>query len=132
MKVWLAFVATDINEDNFLQIYDIKYLLYALEGSVPSDDRIVYEMEQLDNDKSGFVSCQEWLQYLCIDKSESMEKFVYKDELRQKFIAFDKDKSGFLCFNELEVLIKEELNESTECYEKYSGVDHTVYNNMIK
>lgn len=71
MKSWGAFDATDINKDNKLQIQEIKYLLYAYEGDIPDENRIGYEMEILDKDKSGYVTRREWLEYLCMDSSNS-------------------------------------------------------------
>jgi hypothetical protein len=67
MKVWLAFDATDINCENKLQIEDLKYLIYTLEGIIPTEDRLYYEMKELDKDKSGFVTREEWLHYLCVN-----------------------------------------------------------------
>jgi hypothetical protein len=68
MQAWAVFDATDINYDNQVSITELKFLLFAYEGDMPDDFRVYEEMQILDKDGSGFVSRQEWINYLCLNQ----------------------------------------------------------------
>lgn len=104
MRAWSAFSSTDINGDNEIDISELRYLIFAFEGEKPNDFRIVDEMKTLDKNKSGTISREEWMSYLCLNHKVA-GKSIFRISLRQKFGQFDKDKSGTLNYNELKSLV---------------------------
>lgn len=49
----------------------MEFLLYALEGDRPDRFRIRRELEIMDTDKSGNINRKEWIEFLCIDPTNS-------------------------------------------------------------
>ena len=62
-------------------------------------------MEMLDKDKSGYVTRKEWLEYLCMDSSNS-QKMEFRSGMKDLFQQYDTDNSGKLSKNELFELLK--------------------------
>ena len=64
MKIWSAFSANDINNDNVLDSQEIKTLFWLFDGKKPSREKIARETKIMDEDCSGTVDRLEWLAYL--------------------------------------------------------------------
>ncbi|CAD8057048.1 unnamed protein product [Paramecium primaurelia] len=108
MAAWSAFDASDINSDNQTSIQELKFLLYAYEGDKPDLFRIKEEMKILDKDNSGYVSREEWIQYLCV---EDKGKFQFRGNLKQLFNKYDKDNSGALSIPEIKQLLTDSMKD---------------------
>lgn len=64
MKIWSAFSANDINNDNELDINEVKTLFWLFDGKMPSKEKVLRETEIMDADESGTIDRLEWLAYL--------------------------------------------------------------------
>ena len=71
MKIWSAFSANDLNNDNELDAFEMKTLFWLFDGKKPSRERIEREKLIMDADCSGTIDRLEWLAYLC---SSSLEQ----------------------------------------------------------
>ena len=65
MKIWCAFSANDINNDNELDAQETKMLFWLVDGKKPTAQKIKREREIMDTDKSGTIDRLEWMAYLC-------------------------------------------------------------------
>ena len=65
MKVWSAFSANDLNNDNELDAYELRTLFWLFDEKKPSNERIEREQRIMDTDESGTIDRLEWLAYLC-------------------------------------------------------------------
>ena len=65
MKVWSAFSANDLNNDNELDAFELKTLFWLFDEKKPSNERIEREKKIMDEDMSGTIDRLEWLAYLC-------------------------------------------------------------------
>ena len=66
--VWSAFTANDINNDNELDVYEIKMMYWLLDGEKPAPAKLEREMKIMDTDGNGTIDRLEWLSYLCSPK----------------------------------------------------------------
>jgi len=73
----------------------MEFLLYALEGDRPDRFRIRREIDIMDTDKSGNINRKEWIEFLCIDPTNS-GKMVFRSGLRDLFNKYDANNSGEL------------------------------------
>ena len=96
MKIWACFSANDINNDNELDINEIKTLFWLFDGVKPSKDKIDRETKIMDADGNGTVDRLEWLKYLCSGGSGGNGKDYYDFRLREMFDRCDKKKLGSL------------------------------------
>ena len=104
MKIWSAFSANDINNDNELDANEVKTLFWLFDGQKPTLEKIQRETEIMDEDKSGTIDRLEWLAYLCSAGSEGKSGFkkdYYDFELRDLFERADINKSGTINIKEL-------------------------------
>ena len=95
MKIWSAFSANDLNNDNELDAYEMKVLFWLFDGKKPNKERIEREKVIMDADNSGTIDRLEWLAYLCSSSFE-YEKDYYDFNLRSIFEQADKKKKGEL------------------------------------
>lgn len=65
MKAWCAFSASDINKDNKLSIKELRILLWIYNDEEPSEFKLKEDLKNIDEDKSGTIQREEWLNYLC-------------------------------------------------------------------
>ena len=99
MKVWSAFSANDLNNDNELDAFELKTLFWLFDEKKPSNERIDREKKIMDEDMSGTIDRLEWLAYLCSSREGvTGEKRVdyYDFGLRLLFEQADKKKTGEL------------------------------------
>ena len=66
MKIWSCFSAVDINNDHQVNSNELRMLLWTYENEQPSNFRHKDSMEIMDKDKSGWISREEWIKYLCL------------------------------------------------------------------
>ena len=95
MKIWSAFSANDINNDDVLDANEIKTLFWLFDGKKPSREKIVRETKIMDEDQSGTVDRLEWLAYLC-STGEGKDKDYYDFKLRSMFEKADTGKNGYI------------------------------------
>ena len=106
MKAWAAFTATDINNDGNLDKNELKFLIYAYDGTKADVFRIEHELKIMDKDGSGQINRDEWLNFLSTDPNNSGKR-IFRSNLRSLFSKFDKDNSGYLNKEEIFELLKE-------------------------
>jgi hypothetical protein len=56
-----CFLATDVNNDNELDLIELKTLFWLMTGIEPENSRVLKEMELIDTDKGGTVDLLEWI-----------------------------------------------------------------------
>jgi len=61
IKPWASFSATDINNDNELDIIELKTLFWLLDDKEPEQARVQKELKIIDEDKSGTIDRMEWI-----------------------------------------------------------------------
>ena len=111
MKIWSAFSANDINNDNELDANEVKTLFWLFDGKKPTQEKIQRETEIMDEDKSGTIDRLEWLAYLC-SSGTGKGKDYYDFELREIFEKSDKTKSGCINMGELVNFLKLDMRRS--------------------
>jgi hypothetical protein len=68
MGVWSTFTANDINNDNELDVNEIKMMWWLLDGKRPINSKLEREIRIMDSDGNGTIDRLEWLSYLCSPK----------------------------------------------------------------
>lgn len=112
MKIWSAFSANDINNDDVLDSTEIKTLFWLFDGKKPSREKIVRETKIMDEDCSGTVDRLEWLAYLCSKgKGDGKDKDYYDFKLRAMFEKADSGKHGHLTLKQLNDFVKLDMNK---------------------
>ena len=97
MKIWSAFSANDINNDNVLDSQEIKTLFWLFDGKKPSREKIIRETKIMDEDGSGTVDRLEWMAYLSSKgKGDGKDKDYYDFKLRAMFEKADTGKHAHL------------------------------------
>lgn len=117
ISAWCAFSATDINGDGLISLKELEFLLYAYEGEKVDQYRVNQDMEELDKDKSGEVSREEWILYLC---TKCKGKYYLRSTIRKQFNLFDVNNSGSLDRGELKNLLVDTFKEYLD---RYNGLD---------
>ena len=92
MKAWASFGATDINNDNELDITELKTLIWVNDGVEPDENRVLFDLHNIDEDGSGTVDRLEWISYLVSPPGEGGDFFDF--DVKGAFDAFDINKDG--------------------------------------
>jgi len=95
MRPWAAFSASDINNDNSLDIAELSKLFWVLDGVKPDQSRVEREMKIIDDDGSGEIDRLEWMMYLVTPDPDS-GLAVFDLNLRELFNRHDKNKDGMI------------------------------------
>ena len=77
MRPWASFSATDINNDNELDIHELKTLIWLMDNEEPDDRRVQKDLKLIDDDKSGTIDRLEWIQYLASPDGEGTDFFDF-------------------------------------------------------
>ena len=96
---WASFSATDINNDNELDIMELKTLFWLMEAKEPDMMRVQMEMDAIDRDQSGTIDRIEFISYLVSPGEKGVGYFDF--ELRKAFEKFDRNRDGRLDSKEL-------------------------------
>ena len=56
-----CFSATDINDDNELDLSELKNLFWLLDAKEPENARVLKEMNSIDRDGGGTIDRLEWI-----------------------------------------------------------------------
>ena len=79
-----AFIATDIDNDNTINPTEFRSLLWLVNGTEPSEQRMERELATIDENKDCTIQLSEWLDYLAsADPVTGAQYFDYK--LRRMF-----------------------------------------------
>lgn len=109
MGVWSTFTANDINNDNELDVNEIKMMWWLLDGKRPINSKLEREIKIMDSDGNGTIDRLEWLSYLCSPKIPGQDTLGSKDyydfSLREHFEKADRDKDGLLGHKDIIYLI---------------------------
>lgn len=92
MRPWASFTATDINNDNELDIVELKTLIWLMDNEEPDDRRVQRDLALIDEDGSGSIDRLEWIMYLATPEGENSRFFDF--DLKEQFDLFDKNKDG--------------------------------------
>ena len=138
MKAWAAFTATDINNDGNLDKNEIKFLIYAYDGTKADIFRIEHELRIMDKDNSGCINRDEWLNFLSTDPNNSGKR-IFRSNLRMLFSKFDKDNSGILNKDEIFNLLKENfrmyrtsaIEKGKETFENFEGMIESLAKEIV-
>ena len=68
MKAWASFSATDINNDNELNVEELKTLIWLIDDQEPHSNRVKSDMQLIDEDGGGTIDRMEWIMYLANPK----------------------------------------------------------------
>lgn len=109
MQAWSSFAATDINNDNELDIDELKTLIWVMEGSEPDEKRVLFDMAQIDQDKSGSVDRLEWISYLVSPAGEGTDYFDFG--AKKMFDVFDVNKDGMIDDEEFAMILIDRFNK---------------------
>lgn len=104
MKSWSAFTANDINNDNLLDLHEMKMLIWLISAKKPNRPSLEREMSIMDRDQNGTIDRIEWVSYLAAPKQgdNSLGTMEYYDfEMRDMFESIDLNGDGILDFDEL-------------------------------
>ena len=107
-----CFSATDINDDNELDISELKNLFWLLDGKEPENARVLKEMNNIDRDGGGSVDRLEWIQYLVSPDPETGASY-FDFDLRNSFLVFDGDADGFIDLDEFVQFLFEDTAKLT-------------------
>ena len=114
METWSAFSANDINNDNMLDLHEIKMLIWLISKEKPTVSELEREMNIMDRDHSHTIDRIEWMSYLCAPVKQSMYQLgnmdYYDFEMRALFESKDVNHDGRLNFEELCHLIERDLS----------------------
>ena len=98
MKPWASFSATDINNDNELDVIELKTLIWLTDGEEPDGKRVAKDLKLIDDDKSGTIDRIEWIQYLASPTGQGASYFDFN--LKNLFDKYDVDKDGSVNYEE--------------------------------
>ena len=113
MKIWSAFSANDLNNDNELDAFEMKTLFWLYDGKKPNKERVEREKVIMDADGSGTIDRLEWLAYLCSSSLEQQRDY-YDFNLRGMFEQADKRKKGELTQPEVIEFLRMDMKTSIE------------------
>jgi len=139
MKAWAAFTATDINNDGNLDKNELKFLIYAYDGTKADIFRIEHELKIMDKDGSGCINRDEWLNFLSTDPNNSGKR-IFRSNLRNLFSKYDKDNSGILTKEEIFNLLKENFKiykkiaqeKGDETYKNFDGMVESLAKEVME
>ena len=98
MKPWSSFSATDINNDNELDVVELKTLIWLTDGEEPDGKRVAKDLKLIDDDGSGTIDRIEWIQYLASPTGQGSSYFDFN--LKNLFDKYDVDKDGSVNYDE--------------------------------
>ena len=104
MRSWSSFSAVDINNDNELDIDELKTLIWVLEDQEPDERRIQQELKLIDEDGGGTVDRLEFISYLMSPAGEGSG--YYDFNVKKMFDQFDINKDGFIDKDEFYIILK--------------------------
>ena len=139
MKAWAAFTATDVNGDANVDKNELKFLIYAYDGTKPDLFRIEHELKIMDKDNSGQINRDEWLNFLSTDPNNSGKR-IFRSNLHTLFSKFDKDGSGSLSKEEIFNLLKENFRsyrtsammKGQQTFENFEGMIEDLAKEIIE
>lgn len=106
MRAWASFGATDINNDNELDIDELKTLIWVVDGKEPDEKRVQFDMKNIDEDGSGTVDRLEWISYLVAPAGEDFDF-----DVKAAFDMFDVNKDGKIDEEEFFQILKDTFKE---------------------
>ena len=93
MRSWASFGAVDSNNDNELDLDELKTLIWVMEGQEPDEKRVLFDMKQIDEDGSGTVDRLEWISYL-VSPAGGGGSNHFDFSIKKSFDRVDTDKDG--------------------------------------
>ena len=103
MRAWVAFDVCDADESDTIDLTELKFMLFCFDDfNKPDNWRVREEMDIIDKNKDATVSREEWIDSLCREQI-GLYNFYYI--VKNKFLKYDANKSGFLEKNELANLL---------------------------
>lgn len=103
MGPWSCFSATDINNDNEIDVLELKTLIWLMDGEEPDDRRVHKDLKVIDIDESGTIDRLEWISYLASPNGTGSDFFDF--DMKEQFDCNDKDHDGFIMQEEFLIII---------------------------
>lgn len=72
-------------------------------GQDPTDEELTFMMKSVDTDQNGVVDFDEFVTMMRSHLTDAGSKPTAEDELQEVFSVFDKDKDGYISFDELKL-----------------------------
>ena len=94
MRPWACFSSTDINNDNELDIKELKTLIWLMEGEEPDDKRVQKDLKLIDEDKGGTIDRIEWINYLVTPPVAADGESEFDFNLKNSFDMYDLNHDG--------------------------------------
>ena len=107
MRPWASFSATDINNDNELDVHELKTLIWLMDNEEPDDRRVQKDLKLIDEDGSGTIDRLEWIQYLASPDGEGAAFFDFN--LKKQFDNYDMNHDGQVDMNEFMLILCETI-----------------------
>jgi calcium-binding protein CML len=115
----MAFKVFDANGDGQICISELGTLLRSLGGGEVTQEELELIMNDVDKDKNGFISLEEFKEVHNVGVQEG-------DPIRQAFATFDKDGNNLICPDELRAVLQslgEKGHTLEDCRRMISSVD---------
>lgn len=115
----MAFKVFDANGDGQICISELGTLLRSLGGGDVTQEELELIMNDVDKDKNGFISLEEFKEVHNVGVQEG-------DPIRQAFATFDKDGNNLICPDELRAVLRslgEKGHTLEDCRRMISSVD---------
>lgn len=109
MKAWASFGATDVNNDNELDVDELKTLIWVMEDTEPDEARVRHDMKMIDEDGGGTVDRLEWIGYLVSPDGEGSGYFDLN--IKRLFDQFDLNHDGKIDPSEFYQIMLDGFNE---------------------
>lgn len=112
MRTWSSFSANDINQDNVLDIRELKMLIWLHNNAKPSQAILEREIKIMDRDHNRTIDRIEWVSYLCapsVSYYQMGNTDYYDFQMRELFDEIDGNKDGTLSIEEICDYLKKDL-----------------------
>lgn len=128
MRAWASFSAVDINNDNELDIKELKTLIWAMEGKEPDEKRMQKELKDRDLDFDKLVSRLEFITYLLTPSGEGQGYYDFK--IKRMFDQSDINKDGVVDRDEFLEMVSTTIEDLIRENDDDPGLQNELMKNL--